>query len=143
MPSPLAQFRLLDTSELDVRRGPLAPSLEEVARRDLERYYATLAGELRRIRLTENEALAICDVLNGTWLDALTAHLLWAEVEDAQEDGVAEKWSIDAPDLVARLRAIGPTAQLAICDAVERWRNMTVDTQDITTALRTVGLVRE
>ncbi len=143
MPPSVVQLHLTDTSELDARRGPLAPSLEEVARRDLERYHATLAAELRRVRLTEDEAFAICDVLSGTWVDATTAHLLWTEVDDAQEDGLAERWSIDAPALVARLRALGPAAQLAICDGVERWRILAADTQDVGMALATVGLVRE
>jgi hypothetical protein len=133
---------LLDADKLAVRQSATCGTLENVARRDLERYYETLDAELRRTRLTEAEALAICDTLSGTWTDAESGQMLWADLEDAVADGIGDSWSVDLPALAARLQALGPAAQVAICDAVERWR-IRSDEEDFRAALRTVGLVRE
>lgn len=110
----------------------------QVAARDAGRYYALLAAELRRIDLSLAEASLCCDALNGLLADSLSAPLAWANVEDAVEhDGLAEKWEVDGPALVARLRT--PGASVAVVDAVEQfWANP----EGGEAALRRVGLIR-
>jgi hypothetical protein len=80
--------------------------------RDLERYYGLLTLELRRVMLTESEALVIVAAQNGS----LTAHaedarVLWANVEDflrfEREDKAAELiQSGDEQDEAERVNAI-------------------------------------
>lgn len=119
-------------------RGPAL----DIVPRDLSRYYALLRRESRRICLTVNEALAICDALNGSRMDATSAAFLWAEIADALPDGLAAKWDIDGPALVARLRALTPAQSLAIVDAVERWWRLPEEAGDNEDRLRAVGLIR-
>lgn len=145
MPSraPQVNFRPDDRlrAALAARAGDDAP-LAYVARRDLERYYATLAADLRAVALTAPEALLIADAGNGTAWDAQSARLLWAEVADALDDGLAEKWRVDGPALVAKLRALSAGQALAVVDAIERaWRHPDRG-EDFGAALRAVGLVR-
>ena len=90
------------------------------AQRDLERYYQSLDAALRDIALSEGEWDYLRDILNGTYIDAATARLLWAEVEDAKPE-YGQKWGIDPAALSARLRALGQFQCLAVADAVERW----------------------
>lgn len=129
------------------RPGPLAAALaargdnqNETAQRDLERYYGILARELKRanLRLVANEALLLCDALNGSWMDANSAPLLWAEVADAiAHDGLDRKWDVDGAGLVDKLRALNPAAALAVIDAVERaWHHG----DDLSVAVIAVGL---
>ena len=141
----------LDTRHLvSFRAGPVAGALAEragrqpvggVGRRDLERYYALLAQSLRRVDLTEAEALAICDALNGTIADSLTVHLLWAVIDDAVRlHGLADRWAIDGSALVAKVRGWSLAETLAVIDAVERW--LLLDGKDRVERLRRVGLIR-
>ncbi len=130
------------TDHLESRRDMLNPGLGEVARRDLERYYDTLAAELHRVRLTVSEAWALCDLLNSTWVDGLCARHLADELEDGLVDGIAQRWGIDGLGLIARLRRLGPTALLAICDAVERWWALPGN-RWTAADLHAVGLVRD
>ena len=91
------------------------------AKRDLERYYHMLNRGLTLAAgmLSPAEALAIVDTLNGTWLDAMNSHLVWAEVED--NEGLGTRHGIDQKALVDKLRLLPAHAQLAIVDAAERY----------------------
>lgn len=98
-----------------------ATSLSLTAQRDLERYYALLAAELRTVSLTAAEAHLLADALNGTLWEPHTMRLLWAGVDDAiRLDGLAKKWQVDSGALVAKLRALTPGQTVAVIDAVER-----------------------
>ena len=110
------------------------------AARDLERYYALLDHCLAVIVLTEAEASLICDALNGTLIDHRTYHLVWASVDDAiRLDGLDEKWGVDGPALVGKLRDLDHCGMLAIADAVDRFW---IEPNPMPVALRRVGLVR-
>ena len=97
------------------------------------------------VRLSEGEACALCDVLNSTYVDAHGAGMLWLEVEDALEDGLAEKWGIDGPALVEKLKHMPRARLMAIADAVERWWVLIDEEPDLSWAasLGRVGLLRE
>ena len=65
--------------------------------------------------LSEGEWMAICDILNSTWRETESAQqdiarYLWAEIEDSIEDGINDKWRIDAHDLSQRVKSM-PYAQ--------------------------------
>lgn len=111
------------------RPGPLGRALavrgdnpNEIAQRDIERYYAILDQELATVDLTEAEALTIIDATTGWYVEPHTARLLWAEVEDAIRLGqLSADRDIDGDALITKLRALTPAQAMAIIDAVERW----------------------
>lgn len=111
-------------------------SRNEVARRDLERYYAVLRRSLPTF--DRQEALAILDATNGTAFDPTTVGLLWADVDDAE--GLGEKWGIDRHALVARLRGLTYAESMALVDAAERFWSYGKDA-DTDLALEASGLV--
>lgn len=93
-----------------------------VINRDLERYYTLLDRALASTTLTEAEAWLLVDVLNGTIMDATTAHMLWAEVEDGiRLDRLADKWELDGPALVEKLRGLTELQSMVLVDAAERF----------------------
>ncbi|MDI6872116.1 MAG: hypothetical protein QME79_12385 [Bacillota bacterium] len=98
-------------------------SRSEVVSRDLMRLYDLYRHELAEVNLTASEAGLIVDVLNGTLItDAGQARLLWAEVEDGIKlDHLDEKWHVDGPALVEKLRGLRLSQALAIVDAAERF----------------------
>jgi hypothetical protein len=121
VPNPQVQFRAMPEllRQLETRVGTsYADSTADVARRDLERYYALLA----RVRpiFSMNEAMMMADAANGTLWDEFSAQLLWAEISDAAEEGLAEKWGVEAHILVGRLKMATPLERMAIVDALER-----------------------
>lgn len=137
---------------VSLRAGDLLPDLaaragddsdaaiSRTADRDLHRYYALLARALPAF--AEPEASLLVDALNGIITEPHSAHLLWANVEDAQREGLAEKWGVDGLALVQRLRALTPFEALAVADAAERYWQGPYRQSDMTAALRQVGLVR-
>lgn len=100
--------------------------------RDLERLYALYRRAIREVPLTLAEACLIVDALNGSILDANTAQLLWANIEDAIKlDGLAAKWEVDGPVLVEKLRSLNTFHCMALADAVERfWEFEDVELED-------------
>lgn len=119
---PPIQFRSAEVEpQLGVRLDARIGSPGRVAVRDLDRYYTVLTAELARLDLSEPEAMLIIDSLNGSLLDTSSYRLLWAEIDDALDDGLAEKWGIDGFALVAKLRALSPAQAMAVIDAGERW----------------------
>ena len=114
-----------------MRPGPLAPALAArlagespaaVVRRDLGRYYDALALGLANVALSPGEAGLIVDALNGTRIELTTAQMLGEEIEDAMKlDGLAAKWDVDGPRLVATILGWSLIQRLAVVDAVERF----------------------
>lgn len=128
---------------ITARASATSPSL--TAQRDLERYYALLAAELRTVTLSPNEAQLLVDANNGTLWEPHTMRLLWAGVDDAiLLDGLAAKWQVNGKELVATLRLLTPGQTVAVVDAVERtWSALTADPDRLMAdTLRHIGLVR-
>lgn len=114
--------------------------LSLVARRDLARYYALLADELRCLELSEAEASLIVDATNGLWIDERTCRYLPFEIEEAISiDHLDAKWGVDRAELLAKLQAATPGQLMALADAKERFWNHPNPLPD---ALRRAGLVR-
>jgi hypothetical protein len=139
---------MTDYPSINFRAGTLLPALvarssseqsrHATAQRDLDRYYTLLARSLPTF--TEAEASLLMDALNGTIAMPQTAHLLWAEIDDAiRLDRLDEKWGVDGQALHERLRALTPFQAMAILDAKERyWLH-----PNEPDALQRVGLVKQ
>lgn len=113
-------------SEIDVRGERGAANRSGVINRDLERYYEILkyGRQSLRDRLSDSEISAILDNLNGCWLsEPVSIRLIYANVQDGLEDGLAEKWQIDGPALVQKLKNLSFAESCALADASERWWN--------------------
>ena len=107
-------------AELDARGDERSSTLS----RTIERYLALLAASRRRLAelLTDQEVGLICDILNGTlFAEPFSVQMLDREVADSLIDGYAEKWAVDGPALVEKLRGLTYIDQMAMVDAVERW----------------------
>lgn len=109
-------------SELDAR----GDERSGVICTDLSRYYRLLAEARKRLReiLTPAELSAVIDVQNGHWYaEALHADEISANVEDGCRDGLDQKWSIDGPALVEKLKRLQLLEVHALADATVRfWR---------------------
>lgn len=149
MPSNMVSFRAPEPLYSHLRsRGQDqdAKNPSTAAREMCERYVALMAAELRTVTLTASEAAAICDVLNGTlfdrlWLKNRPGSLLAMELEEAAEDGIAEKWEIDLPALLRTVQGWNHAQGWAVLDAVERfWRGTRPENLD--DALTAAGLIR-
>ncbi len=93
--------------------------------RDLDRLYTLYRRAIREVPLTEKEACLIVDSLNGTVLDANTAQLLWANIEDSVKlEGLADKWEVDGPVLVEKFKGLSAFQAMALADAAERFWEM-------------------
>jgi len=93
-------------------------------RRDVVRYYSLLKDELMTLRLTQAEAIAVCEALHPQ-LEDVDARLLWKDLGRLVPN-IARKHLTEAQ-------------ALAIVDAVERlYRRQKSPTA---TALREVGLI--
>lgn len=83
--------------------------------------YAWIIEE-HKPELTEAEWNACRDSLNGTFLkDMFTLKLVWANVDDADDDGLGEKWGIDAKALARRIREMKPAELVSLVESVEAW----------------------
>lgn len=75
--------------------------------------------------LSKNEWLACMDVMNGMFTgmgDAIATKFLWASVDDAcSMEGLAEKWDIDGPALVKKLRALDTAGCVAVAEIGRRF----------------------
>jgi len=148
MPSPQIQFRAV--SPLDERLteradGHFGRNMSEVARRDLTRYYGLLSQELAGVakQLSEAQACAICDVMIGLHVDdqLMAVRYLDAEIEDAADDGLGEKWGVDVAALAKLVKGFTLVQRLALVDAVERWRSIPPG-DGYESSLRAAGLIR-
>lgn len=123
-------------------RADTGQSISMVAQRDLDRYYDLIALALHHVELTPGEASLIVDAMNGTFIDLTAAQMLHAEIADSLGDGLAEKWGVDGPALVAKARGWTLLQRMAVCDAVERFWNNSYHVEDYQDRLIRVGLVR-
>jgi hypothetical protein len=97
-----------------------------VIARSLDRYFYALAAARRglRERFSAAEQGLIIDVLNGTLIASPCAiGFLEHEVAAGIIDGLAERWHVDGPALVKKLKALSYAEKLALIDAAERWLN--------------------
>lgn len=118
------------------------------AKRDLARYHTALAHALAELRLSPDEAKYLFYSQRGVIFDdevrldgARQAVHVDLGLDD--EDRVAASWPVDVPALIERISAMGPLADLAIQDALERLgdgREMDDETV-LATRLREVGLL--
>ncbi|MFF5668774.1 hypothetical protein ACFY8S_01335 [Streptomyces hygroscopicus] len=110
------------------------------ARLELGMWRSALAAELRRIRLTLNQANCLADILNGALITpgiAGSAPVVAMEAADAfhlarqtplpGEPPYGQKWDIDEEALTKYLLSLGPTADHALHDAVSRWWETTAE----------------
>lgn len=96
----------------------------QVINRDLTRLYTLYRRALAEVPLSVEEACLLVDALNGALLDATTARLLWAEIEDAcRLDHLDQKWQVDGQALVQKLKNLTDIQALALIDAAERFWN--------------------
>lgn len=121
-------------------------STSEIAKRDLERYYTTLANDLASVTLSVPEASLIVDACNGVaFVDPMTIRFLWAEVADAiRLNELDKKWHVDRNTLVRnKLQNLTFGQTTAIVDAAERFWSLVGhgDARDTEELLREVGLI--
>ncbi len=147
MASPAINFRAIPPLDRHLaartRTTGTRSVMNTVAADDLARYYTLLATELATVSLSRGQALAICDILNGATIDHLFVSApvvcLAAELEDAVDDDLGDKWDIDLPALIAMVKTWRPAQALAVIDAVERW--WAAESRDHEAALARVGLI--
>jgi hypothetical protein len=137
---------------LEDRTDRMMTGSEDIqARLELAMWRGALAGELRRIRLTVDQANCLADVMNGTILDAAlagSAPIVFYNAADAfqlvhespfpGESTYGKKWGIDEEALLKYLRGLGPTADHALHDAITRWWK--TDAEPTVEGWATVGL---
>ena len=78
-------------------------------------------------RFSEAELNAMRDCCNGTWFEPaqLIDGAVSANFEDSLIDGIAEKWGIDAPATIAKLRELTYPDQVALVEDIEAfWRGV-------------------
>lgn len=122
MPKQSAPVQFRDKgveAQLEARAGERSsPGL--IAQRDLQRYYWLLEASLPS--LSEAEWKLINDACDGVIYDTTSARLLWAGIDDAiRLDGLADKWQVDGPVLVNKLRNLSAAQVLAVIDQAERF----------------------
>lgn len=85
----------------------------------------------RRARIThrfsEPEINAFRDCCNGTWFEPaqLIDDAVLANFEDSLIDGIADKWQIDAPATIEKLRGLTYADQVALVEDIETfWRTV-------------------
>jgi hypothetical protein len=97
-----------------------------VIAKSLDRYFYAIAAARRglRSRFSKRELGLILDVANwALFASPCAIGFLEHEVAAALADGGAEKWQVDGPALVEKLKALSYAEKLALIDAAERWLN--------------------
>jgi hypothetical protein len=116
----------------EVARLTLSPSPASTVSSLLSAMRDLMRLELRRVPLSEREADCLADILGGSivTIGPLLGPILYAEVANAFQlagDGVSSYGAhhgIDQDALLAKLRGIGPSADLALRLAFARWWSM-------------------
>ena len=96
--------------------------------KSLDRYFYALAAARRdlRSRFSSGEQGLILDVANDCLFSSPCAvGFIEHEVAAGIADGLAERWQVDGPALVKKLKALSYVEKLALIDAAERWLNRT------------------
>lgn len=123
---------------LAIRSRHSNPSL--VAKQDLIDLWRLLDHDIPTFSPAETRLLM--DALNSTYLGIEMAHLLWASVDDACEDGqLGETWDVDCAALVARLRALDRLDAIRVVRAVAFAWDCISAGQDVDAAIQRAGLV--
>lgn len=125
MPVSKFSISLMPDTHIEIeKRLDVETNRSGTINKSLERYFAILADARRHLRglLSDPEMAMILDVLNGTgFFDPIALQLVYGEIEDSLIDGYAEKWEVDGPALVEKLRGLTYPENAALVDAVERW----------------------
>lgn len=110
----------------------------QTVKRDLKRYYDALEANLPKF--SQNEALLLCDALNGVMAVPTT---LWQNVAYAcYEEHLGAKWQVDQDALLDRIHNLSYIESLAVIDAVERAWGNGVDV-NLSQKVLLVGLVNQ
>lgn len=147
MPANKLSITLRDSTltAIDSRGERGAANRSGVINRDLDRYYEILryGRQSLRDKLSEAEVSAILDNLNGVWLaEPVSIRLIYANVADGIElEGLDQKWKIDGPALIEKLRSLSFAESCALADAAERWWNRVAngDQPKFSEALQEIG----
>jgi hypothetical protein len=130
MPSPSVSFRLNKALQENLSdRVKWGASLGVQAQSDLARYYALVDRSLKKLSLNRNEALLLCDALNGEFFDPCLspdAALLLSVESAIEENGLDAKWGADRHELLEKLANFNSLEAMAAIDATERfWKRPT------------------
>ena len=121
MTTPLLSFRCPDeiVAQLEARGEKSG-----VNRDSLDRYFALLdiGRAALRDRFTEGEIALILNASNGTRYQPWSIPHMGAGIEDAVHlDHLDEKWSVNGPALISKLRALTTAERFALVNAAERF----------------------
>lgn len=109
------------SAQVDRREGQRSTSINKC----LERYFWLMEHERRQLRqlFNDGEISLLCDLMNGTmFADPYSVQFITAEAADGIAlDRLDEKWKIDGPALLEKLKALSYGANLALIDAVQLW----------------------
>ena len=114
--NPPIEAALKDADSISGRLGQICDRFAETNRR------ARIAQ-----RFSEAELNAFRDCCNGTWFEPaqLIDGAILANFEDSAPDGLYEKWGIDAPATIAKLRDLTYPDQVALVEDIEVfWRGV-------------------
>ena len=144
MVSPVVSFR---DSRLQKELESRGESLGLTAQRDLDRYYLLLSDALRRVQLAQNEALLLCDALNGCMNDfhIRPDQSLKFSIEDAIDlDRLDKKWEVDKSKILQKLDDLTVLQAASVLDAVERfwYESESYQIEDTEAKLKQVGLIQ-
>jgi len=112
---PLAAA-LKDADSISGRLGRICARYAEINRR----------ARIKQ-RFSEAELNAFRDCCNGTIFGVaeLIDGAVLANFEDSAQDGLYEKWELDAPATIAKLRELSYSDQVALVENIELfWRKM-------------------
>ena len=119
--SPI-QFRDAVLTPLLNSRGDNA---NEIARRDLTRYYVLINATLPMIQeqfSDQREWALLRDTIAGApGLDYSPKALLVSVADAIQIDRADQRFDVDGADLLRRLRALNPLELMTLLDMTERW----------------------
>lgn len=130
------------SAELDAAIRSRGDDLNQVAARDLQRYYALLPRATPHFK--EEEACLLAEALAGRSLPTDDTRGVWTIVQKGiQRDMLDRRWFVDGVSLISKLRFMDPVQLVAFVDAMERYSRLPVDEMGMEEALRAVGLVKE
>lgn len=96
------------------------------------------------IQLTERESALILDALNGTMFyddKVLVESILWQEIADAISlDKLDQKWEVDGPALVAKLKAASHEDATQIVKLAQEFWGERYQVQSVYDRVRAIGM---